>query len=238
VAARRRRLLLAHLYFVTTALVTLGIFASPGTVANQLAELHLASVLAIGVTLAGAGLPARVAGGVYAALAVMMAAISWPAPGIPSVIATLRDGPPHSRARIHAIHAEFLPAGTSYVTSDAIIAVLNNERTVLLDGFSLELAVRRGAPAGRDFEQRIRRQDFDVVIMRGADQFPHDVNTGDAGFAGDTAEYWAAGWSEHQEMAALLKSAYDVRAVRKPFVILVRRRDAPLERVVDALRRR
>jgi hypothetical protein len=67
--------------------------------------------------------------------------------------------------------------------------------------------------------------------MRGADQFPHDVDTGDAGFADDKAEYWAAGWSEHQEMAALLKSAYDVRAVRKPFVILVRRRDAPLERV-------
>ncbi|MBI3493345.1 MAG: hypothetical protein HY047_16425 [Acidobacteria bacterium] len=85
--------------------------------------------------------------------------------------------------------------------------------------------MRRNAPAGLDFEQRIRRQDFEVVVMRGAEHFPHDMDAGDAGFADDNRLFWAD-WRGHREMATLLESAYNVRAVRKPFVILIPRRDA------------
>jgi hypothetical protein len=192
-------------------------------VANQLVEVHLASVLVIGIALTRGEVAPRAAAAVYALLAVVMAAISWPAPGIPSVIGTLQAGGPYSRAGIEAIHAEFLPPGTRYVTNDPIIAVLSDERTVLLDDFSLELSMRRGAAAGRDFDARVRRQDFDVVIMRGeGDAFPRDMNAGDEGFADDTRRYWA-GWRGHREMAALFEPAYAVRAVRKPYVILTRR---------------
>jgi hypothetical protein len=225
VAARRRRLSLAHLWLITAVIVTAGIFASPGTVANQLVDVHLASVLVIGIALTRAELSPRTAASVYALLAVVMAAISWPAPGIPSVIGTLRAGGPHSRAGIEAIHAEFLPPGTRYVTNDPIIAVLGDERTVLLDDFSLELSMRRGAAAGRDFDARVRRQDFDVVIMRGdADVFPRDMDTGDVRFAAYTRRYWA-GWRGHREMAALLEPAYAVHAVRRPYVILTPRKN-------------
>lgn len=222
VAARRRRIPLAHLYLVTIALVTLAIFASPGTVANQLVELHLASVLAVGVALASGDLSSRAAAPVYAALAVMMAAISWPVPGIPSVMATLRAEPPHSRARVQAIHAEFLPPGTRYVTTDPIISLIDNERTVLLDDFGLDLALRRGAPAGLDFERRVRRGEIDVIVLRGAEEFPGDMDASDPRFAYYLKRFWKGSIGQ-RPMSRLLDTAYQVRAVRQPFVVFTKR---------------
>ncbi|MGB7220533.1 MAG: hypothetical protein WBD07_17170 [Vicinamibacterales bacterium] len=222
VGACRRRVSLAPLLLATTALVTAVIFASPGTVANQLVELHVASALVIGAALTARAVSSRAVAPIYAVLAVAMVAISVPVPGLPSVIGTLRERGPHTRAAVEALHAEFTPPGTRYITNDPIISILANERTVLLDDFAMELSMRRGAPAGRDFEARMRRRDFDVVIFRGADEFPHDMNDGDAGFAEYKEQYWA-GWSGHREMAELVASGYDVHAVRKPFVILTRR---------------
>lgn len=222
-AARRRRLTLVHVALAGTTLVTLVIFASPGTVANQLVDLQMMSVLVIGAALADGDASPRLIAPIYAVLAIAIAAISWPVPGLPSVMATIRRDGLLTRARVQSIHDEFLPPGTRYITNDPIFAVLYDERPVVLDEFGLELSVRSGGPAGRDFEARIRRQEYDVVIRRVDDRFPRDITAGDAGFADAAAAYWAAWPPEHAQLRAIVEPAYALRAVRQPFVILMRR---------------
>lgn len=197
---RRGRTGLAEVYLAAASVVTLVIFASPGTVGNHLVDIHMSSVLAIGVAIAGGRLSPRPAAAVFACLAAALAAISIPVAGIPSVIATLRAQGRPSRAVVRAVHAEYLPAGTRYLSTDPVIAVLNDERPLLLDAFNLDRFVREGTPAGRDLEQRVRRHDFQVIIVRE-----------DRGGGGRNA------------LERLVDSNYDVRAVRPPFVILVPR---------------
>jgi len=198
-SVRRGRPAFTHLYLATAALVTLVIFASPGTVGNHLVDLQMASVLVIGFALADHRLSARVAVAVYACLAAALAAISIPVPGIPSVIGTLRAHGPPSRATVAAVHAEFLPRGTRYFSTDPAIAVLNGERPSVLDAFNLNRFVRAGTPAGRDFERRVREHDYQVIILRESRGTSHDRN----------------------DLERLVYSNYDVRAVRRPFLILV-----------------
>jgi hypothetical protein len=105
---------------------------------------------------------------------------------------------------VRAIHEEFLTQGTRYLSTDPVIAVLNDERPLLLDAFNLNRFVREGTPAGRDLEQRLRRHDFTVVIVREEPLASHNGN----------------------DLERLILSTYDVRAVRNPFVVLVPRADA------------
>jgi hypothetical protein len=155
---------------------------------------------------------------VYAALAVVLAAVSWPLPGIPSVVATLRAHGPRPRAVVAAIQAEFLPPGGRYLSTDPIVPVLSDESAVLLDAFDLRRFLRDGSPAGRDVEQQVHRHAFTAIIMRDADVFPRDMNAGDSGFAEACGRYWTA---EDDDLDRLFRSAYEIRAVRRPFVILL-----------------
>jgi len=189
---------------VTVSAITLVIFASPGTVGNHLVDLHLASLLVAGVGMVDGQLPARPAAAVFAGMAATLAAISFPVPGIPSVIATLRAQALPSRAVVRAIHEEFLSQGRRYLSTDPVIAVLNDERPLLLDAFNLSRFIREGTPAGRDLEQRLRRHDFAFVIVR---EDPLASQNGN-------------------DLDRLIHSTYDVSAVRKPFVVLVPRADA------------
>ena len=202
---RRGRTGLAEVYLAAASVVTLVIFASPGTVGNHLVDLHMSSVLTIGVAIAGGRLSPRPAAAVFACLAAAFAAISIPVAGIPSVIATLRAQGRPSRAAVRAVHAEYLPAGTRYLSTDPVIAVLNDERPLLLDAFNLNRFIREGTPAGRDLEQRLRRHDFQVIVTR--------------------EERGAA--ESRNDLERLIDSNYDVRAVRRPFVILVPRLTDP-----------
>jgi len=198
---RDGRLGLPRLVLVTASAITLVIFASPGTVGNHLVDLHMASLLVAGAGMADGQLPARPAAAVFAGMAAALAAMSLPVPGIPSVIATLREQSLPSRAAVRAIHEEFLTQGTRYLSTDPVIAVLNDERPLLLDAFNLNRFVREGTPAGRDLEQRLRRHDFAFVIVR---EDP-------------------LGSRNHNDLERLILSTYDVRAVRNPFVVLVPR---------------
>lgn len=197
-SARRGRPAFAHLYLAAAVLVTLVIFASPGTVGNHLVDLQMASVLVIGFAVADGSLPPRVTVPVYACLAAAFAAISIPVPGVPSVIATLRAHGRPSRATVAAVHAEFLPSGTRYLSTDPAIPVLNGERPLLLDAFNLNRFVKERAPAGRDFERRVREHDYQVIILRESRGTSPDRN----------------------DLERLVYSNYDVRAVRRPFLIL------------------
>jgi hypothetical protein len=215
--ARRRQQSWVDAYFLAAALVTLAIFATPGTVSNHLVDLQMASTLVIGVALARGELSPRAAIPAYVTLAAIVAAISWPIPGIPSVVATFRKDGPRQRATVLAIHDEFLPPGTRYLSIDPIVPVLNGERPFLVDFFNLQLFLREGTAGGRDLEQRVRRRFFQVVVLRDSSDFPHDMNAGDPGFADACAKYWE---SQHDALARFFRSDYEVRAVRKPFVIL------------------
>jgi hypothetical protein len=215
--ARRRQQSWVDAYFVAAALVTLAIFATPGTVSNHLVDLQMASTLVIGVALAQGELSPRAAIPAYAALAAIVAAISWPVPGIPSVMSTFRKDGPRQRAIVRAIHDEFLRPGTRYLSIDPIIPVLNDERPFLVDFFNLQLFLSEGTPAGRDLEERVRRRFFQVVVLRDSNDFPVDMNARDPGFTDACTKYWA---SQHDALVRFLRSAYEIRAVRKPFVIL------------------
>jgi hypothetical protein len=183
------------------------IFASPGTVGNHLVDVHMASLFVAGVAIADRQLPERAAAAVFAGMAAALAAISLPVPGIPSVIATLRAQSLPSRAGVRAIHGEFLPQGTRYLSTDPVIAVLYDERPQLLDAFNLSRFVREGTAAGRDLEQRLRRHDFAFVVVRE-----------------DTR-----GLQNRNDLERLIRSTYDVSAVRSPFVVLVPHPDASPE---------
>jgi hypothetical protein len=206
-----------HMYFLAATLLPMAIFASPGTASNHLIDLQMASTLVIGVALSRGVLSPRAVVPVYAALAAVLVAISWPVPGIPSVVAAVEADGPRRRAVVQAIHAEFLPAGTPYLSIDPIVPVLNNERPFLLDDFNLERFIREGAPPGRDVEQRVRRHFFHAIVLHDSGDFPHDMNAGDPGFSDDCEKYWA---NQEGPLLPLLRSAYEVRAIRKPFVIL------------------
>ena len=202
---RPGRFALPQMILVTVSAITLVIFASPGTVGNHLVDLHMASLLVAGIGMADRQLPERAAAAVFAGMAVALAAISLPIPGIPSVIATLRAQALPSRAAVRAIHGEFLPQGTRYLSTDPVIAILYDERPMLLDAFNLSRFIREGTAAGRDLEQRLRRHDFAVVIVREDPLASQNRN----------------------DLDRLIHSAYDVGAVRSPFVVLVPRADAP-----------
>jgi hypothetical protein len=161
----------------------------------------MSSVLVIVIAIADGRLSPRPAAAVFACLAVALAAISIPFAGIPSVIATLRAQGRPSRAAVRAVQAEFLPTGTCYLSTDPVIAVLNDERPLLLDAFDLDRSLRERTPAGRDLEQRVRRHDFQMIVVR---------------------EHRGAAGSKN-DVERLVDSNYDVGAVRPSFVVLVPR---------------
>ncbi|MES1255931.1 MAG: hypothetical protein ABUS56_10005 [Acidobacteriota bacterium] len=225
-AARDRRLGFAHIYFAGVALVTIAVFTSPGIVANQLVDLELSSTLVVGVALANGDFSRRVAAWIYAGLAVLLAAISIPLPRIPSVIGTLQAQGPRQRAVVQAVHDGFLPPGARYLSTDPGVAILAGQRPVVLDAFSLDRFVRDGTPAGRDVERRIRAREFDVVVLRDTSAFVHDMNAGDRDPASDaaTVRYWA---EQPGPLAQLIRTTYEIRAVRRPFVILAAKQTGP-----------
>jgi len=151
---------------------------------------------------------------VAAAQGLMLAVIAWPAPGMPSVIATVA---PRPRAAVRALGAEFLPPGTRYVATDPIVAVLNGDRPWLLDDFNLERFYRDGTPAGRDFAARVRGRFFDVIVLPDSDDFPTDLDADALELQERGLRYWAG---QDSVLATLIRSTYEIHAVRKPFVIL------------------
>jgi hypothetical protein len=219
--AWRRRSSWVDLYLLTSTIVTCAIFGSPGTVSNHLVEVQLVTTLVIGVALARREVSIRAATWAYAALAVVLAAVSWPLPGIPSVPRTLAFDGPRPRALVQALHQEFLPPNTRYISVDPVIPVLNGERPFLLDAFNMERYVIADTPAARDLKQRIESRFFDVIILRdGNHKFPHDMNSTDPDFAGYEQSYWAR---EDAPVTRVFRTAYELTAVREPFVIMMRK---------------
>src|SRR5262249_48940584 len=154
----------------------------------------------------------------YGALAVVLIMISIPIPGIPSARRTLIQKGPRPRAAVETLHREFLKPSLPYLSIDPMVAVLADEAPILSDDFGLRIMLRNGARSGRDVEARVRARQFQAVILREYGEFPRDMNAEDADFA----RYHAAFWAGHDDpLNHLFRSTYEVRAVRKPFVIML-----------------
>ena len=195
VAIRQRTWSIAHAYLVGVVAVTIVILASPGTVSNHLVDAQMAATLVVGVALAQGDLSARIAVPAYAALAVVLAALSWPLPGIPSVIATLRNDAPHNRATIVALHHDLIAPGAIYLSTDPMVALLNGERPFVLDGFNLERFAQTDTPVGEDLRERIDALAFGAIVVRYQDV------------------------AKDNEFMRLVRSRYDLRAMRPPFAV-------------------
>jgi hypothetical protein len=209
---RRRLRSLPHLYFAAVGAVTLVIFASPGAVSNHLVDVHAAAVLLIGAALCENDRSARLVVPTYALLAVMAVVIAIPLTGVPvpSVHRTLsrqgaRGGRP--RSAIARVREEFLPPGVRYLSLDPIVPLLNNERPLLLDPFAADVFLRTGHAAGSDLRVRITRHEFDLVVVRDDRSFWRDSDEGPRTDGGSA-------------LTRVLMAEYEIRAVRKPFLIL------------------
>ncbi|HUK36784.1 MAG TPA: hypothetical protein VLV86_22870 [Vicinamibacterales bacterium] len=223
VAARRRGWSTPDSYFLTAAVITCVIYASPGTSSNHMIELQIATTVAVAVAVERGRLADRAVGAVYGVLVVIMIALALPLPGMPSPTRTLRLLGPHQRATVDAIAAEFFPRAAPYLSLNPMVPVLLHERSMVLDAFNLNLFVVENTAAGRDLRSRIHAQSFAAVVVDDDGLFARDLRPGDAGFADAAARFWAAA----TPVVQLIGSEYRICAVRRPFVIL-RPRDKPI----------
>jgi hypothetical protein len=213
---------LAHVYFAAVLGVTLAIFASPGTVSNHLVDVHAAAVLLVGASLDKGVLPMRLVVPTYVLLLVMAVVLVVPLPGGPSVHRTLarqgiRGGRP--RSAIAAVHRQFLQGHVRYLSADPIVPLLNDERPLLLDPFAADVLLRTGHPAGIDLQARIARQEFDVVIVRDDRPLAGD-SQGDSDFTPGSQNLRQFLTGNHSELIRVLLASYEIRAARRPFLVL------------------
>jgi len=194
-ALRRHEWSLPLAYWLTVAGVTIVILASRGTATNHMVEVHLTSVLATAVALSRFDLRPRVVSAAYLALAALMAAWSWPVPGLPSTIGRLKARGLNRRATVAAVRADYGGAGR-YLSLDPIVPVLSGERPRAIDAFYLDLFVDRHTAAGRDLSERVGRREFDAIFVSDAD------------------------WKGDLPVMRLFRTAYEAREVRHPFVVL------------------
>jgi len=150
-------------YLMTASLVAIAIFTTPGTASNHLVDLHLASLLLVGGALSDGTLRPRIGAAVFGALAVMIAAITIPLPGLPSVVADIRSAGPRPRAAVVDLRHD-APAGT-WLSFDPIVPILNGQRPWVLDYSNLEFGYSTQTMAGRDVKRRVEEQFFDAVIV-------------------------------------------------------------------------
>jgi hypothetical protein len=102
-----------------------------------------------------------------------------------------------------------------------IVPVLSGERPLVQDPFNLRRFVAEGTPAGRDLTRRIARREFSAVILRENEGPARDIAPGDPALRVFRDRYWR----EHGDpLLDLFHTAYEIQAVRRPFIILLPRR--------------
>ncbi len=222
--AGRRSWSIADGYFLTAAMVTCAIYASPGTSFNHMVELQIAAALCVAIAVEHGGLRDRTVAFVYTPLVITLLVLNLPFSRMPSPLNTLRALGPHQRATVESIRAEFLPSTDEYLSLNPIVPVLLRQHPMVLDPFNLNLFVVNRQPAGRDFLTRLHARSFATIIVDDDGVFSRDLRPGDVGFMDAVARFWRTA----TPLVQAIGLDYEILAVRRPFVILRQRHSPPV----------
>ncbi|WP_029059661.1 hypothetical protein [Stappia stellulata] len=151
-----------HLTFAMVTLVTVVIFSSRGIAGNHAIPLAAVSLILAATAVSGRPVERRVLTGGFSVLSLILLAC-W-MPGVPSPLKTIREDAVPTIAEIRSKVDRWLPENGLLASENPAFAIVAGERAFVLDAFSLATFIRNGQPAGLDFLERIRTQDFDVLI--------------------------------------------------------------------------
>jgi hypothetical protein len=148
-------LLLPALWLAAAAAGLLAVLASPGTGANHLVEVEVASAVALGAAWMSPGGPARVA-----RLGAPVAA----AAGVALAVLTLRQD--LASSRLHEIRAlvRALPPGP-VLSEDPLVPIAAGVRPVLLDAWMLRLAAERDPDLVRSLGAEIAAGRYAAIVL-------------------------------------------------------------------------
>lgn len=168
-AVRARKLVIEHIAFAASVLVTLGLMADMGVVSNHLLDLEVLTLLLVGHLWAVHGRPAET--GSFVAVLVPIA-ILWAAIGSyvidmhPDVKAAMQlaggGSPTYSAEPLAGVVA----TNSRVLSEDPTVVVTRGRHPTVLDPFMLLRIVRRHPPWGADLVRRLDRHEFDRVVLR------------------------------------------------------------------------
>jgi hypothetical protein len=148
-------LALPALWLAAAGAGILAVFASPGTGANHLVELEVASAVALGAASATPGLAARLS---------RVAAPLAAGAGLALALATLRADLTSSRlVELRAVTRR-LPPGP-VLSEDPLVPLVAGERPILLDPWMLRVASRGDPRLARGLEAELARGEYPAVVL-------------------------------------------------------------------------
>jgi hypothetical protein len=146
-----------------TLLVTLVIFASPGTGKNHLLDVGAISAIILAFAFTGSSATrarAALAVGVFG----LCVAVQW-LPGVPSVRSFFED---HQKPEIAAVRSFIVRAGSDALpmfAENPLIPIVAGERPFVADAFNLELLMRRDPVLREAVLGRLREGEFGSVVL-------------------------------------------------------------------------
>jgi hypothetical protein len=155
---------------LATLATTLVVYTSPGTADNHLLELEIATLLVIASLLAERPNPAS---GLVTLLqpAARVLVLATLLLGLRPHIATWQAGEEQGTIPLHAV-TDALPPNARLLTEAPTVPVLLGQRPVVMDAFCFRVLAERGLIDDEALAERIRRHEFDVLILLGRIEVP------------------------------------------------------------------
>jgi hypothetical protein len=150
---------LPALFLVATLAVTVMIFSSPGTAANHLLDVQVASVILLAAWVASAPSPAQKQLGVYGlALLTVIAAI----PLLRHIRTWNAWYHPHQFQRVIEVIG---PANGPTLSENPVIPTLAGQYPYVLDPWMVQLLQKRSAGFAEPLLERLRSRSFSAVVL-------------------------------------------------------------------------
>jgi hypothetical protein len=207
---------------VFTALVTLVIFASPGTGANHLIDPIVVAALVVALALNQPASRSRIWAGITAAAFALGIIVSW-LPGVPSIPRFFKQ---HHKPALTAVQ-EFIeragPAAHPIFADNPLIPILAGERPFVADLFNLELALRNEAGKRAEMLGRLQAGEFGAVVLSNwPDVFTRDVNSPDDPLIAATLPRLRQISRVAEGFYSAMESRYHIVLVRRPYIYWLR----------------
>jgi hypothetical protein len=158
---------------LTTLATTLIVYTSPGTADNHLLELEVAVLMVIASLLGEQPAPASGLATLLQPSARFFIAATLLL-GLGPHLATWRAGAAQGAIPLNAITAE-LPASARLLTETPTVPVLLGQRPVVMDAFCFRVLAERRLIDDAALAERIRRHEFNVVILLGRIDVPGET---------------------------------------------------------------